>query len=87
VAVFVIPCTEVGGFVRANNLHYGGSGSDRPFPDVDVLIFAQELGWHSSDSLARWYYSDEVYEHTPILDDYQELMITGRTACTAYLFN
>lgn len=87
VAVFVIPCNEVGGFVRANNMQYGGSGSDRPFPDVDVLIFAQELGWHSSESLARWYYNTEVYEHTPVVDDYQELMITGRTACTAYLWN
>lgn len=86
-AVFVIPCTEVSGFVRANNLRYGGSGSDWPSPDVDVLLFAQDLGWHSSDRLAHWYYNNEVYGHTPVLDDYQELMITGRTACTAYLWN
>ena len=87
VATFVFPCTEVGGFVRENNLQYGGGGSDNPFPDVDVLLFAQELGWHFPDSLARWYYNTEVYDRTEIADDYQELMITGRTTCTAYLFN
>jgi len=86
-AVFVIPCSEVGGFVTENHLHYGGSGADRPFPDVDVLLFAQELGWHSSDRLARWYYNTQFDGHTAIEDDYQELMITGRTACTAYLWN
>lgn len=87
VATFTFPCAEVGGFVRENNLRYGGGGSDRPFPDVDVLLFAQELGWHSSDSLARWYYNNEVYRHTPVVDDYQEVMITGRAACTVYLWN
>jgi hypothetical protein len=86
-AVFVIPCTEVSGFVRENNLRYGGSGSDWPSPDVDVLLFAQALGWHSSDRLAHWYYNTEVYQDTEMVDDYQELMITGRTACTVYLWN
>jgi hypothetical protein len=86
-AVFVIPCTEVGGFVKENNLQYGGTGSDWPSQDVDVLLFAQELGWHSSDRLARWYYNTQVYEHTEVTDDYQELMITGRTVCTVYLWN
>jgi|ERR1700722_1637022 len=86
-AVFVIPCAEVDGFVRENNLRYGGSGSDWPSMDVDVLLFAQNLGWHSSDHLARWYYNSEVYEHVAQVADYQELMITGRTACTVYLWN
>jgi hypothetical protein len=52
-----------------------------------ALIFAQETGWHSPDSLAHWYYNAEVYDHTEMVDDDQELMITGSTACTAYLFN
>jgi hypothetical protein len=68
---FVIPRVEVGGFVKANNLHYAGGGSYWPSPDVDVLTFAQHLGWHSPDNLAHWYYNTGVYNHTEIVDDYQ----------------
>jgi hypothetical protein len=86
-AVFIIPCTEVDGFLKANNLQYSGSGPDWSSPDVDVQLFAQEAGWHPSDEPARWYYNTQSYQGTPIAGDYQELMITGRTACTAYLWN
>jgi hypothetical protein len=84
-AVFTFPCTEISGFVNASHLQYGGTGPwpDEPSQDDDVLLFAQAQGWHSTDRLARWYYR-AVPDAAP---EYEELMITGRTVCTAYLSN
>jgi len=89
-ATFAIPCTETGGFVKDSHLQYAGTGpllTASPSQDSDVGLFAQEQGWHSADPLARWYYSTQAYQGTPVTLDYLELMITGRTMCTVYLWN
>lgn len=87
-ATFSIPCTETSGFVKDSHLQYAGTG---PLPtasqDGDVRLFAQEQGWHSADPLARWYYNTQTYQGAPVTLDYLELMITGRTMCTVYLWN
>jgi hypothetical protein len=83
VAVFSFPCSEVGEFVKASNLQYGGTGPNWPVPDVDVLLFARAQGWHVADTLTRWYY--RAVPEAPAV--YEEVMITGRRACTAYLTN
>jgi hypothetical protein len=89
-ATFAIPCTETSGFVKDSHLQYAGTGpllTASPPQDVDVGEFAQEQGWHPADPLARWYYNTQTYQGTPVLLDYLELMITGRTVCTVYLWN
>lgn len=89
-ATFAIPCAEISGFVKDSHLQYAGTGpllTASPFQDVDVGLFAQEQGWHPADPLARWYYNTQTYQGTPVLLDYLELMITGRTMCTVYLWN
>ncbi len=89
-ATFAIPCAQISGFVNDSHLQYAGTGPEltaSPFQDVDVGLFAQEQGWHPADPLARWYYNTQTYQGTPVTLDYLELMITGRTICTVYLWN
>jgi hypothetical protein len=82
-AVFTFPCSEISGFVKASHLQYGGTA---PWPwgpnqDLDVSIFAQAQGWNPADRTTRWYYL--AIPETG--DQWEQLIITGRTACTAYL--
>ena len=89
-ATFAMPCAESSGFVKDSHLQYAGTGPEltaSPFQDVDVGLFAQEQGWHPADPQARWYYNTQTYQGTPVLYDYLELMITGRTMCRVYLWN
>lgn len=89
-ATFAIPCTETSRFIKDSRLQYAGTGpllTASPSQDSDVGLFAQEQGWHSADPLARWYYNTQTYQGTPVPLDYLELMITGRTMCTVYLWN
>jgi hypothetical protein len=89
-ATFTIPCTETSGLAKDSHLRYAGTGPEltaSPFQDVDVGLFAREQGWNPADPLARWYYNTQTYQGTPVLEDYLELMITGRTMCTVYLWN
>lgn len=89
-ATFAIPCTKTSRFVKDSHLQYAGTGpllTASPSQDSDVGLFAQEQGWDPADPLARWYYNTQPYQGTPVLLDYMELMITGRTMCTVYLWN
>jgi hypothetical protein len=89
-ATFAVPCAETSRFIKDSHLQYAGTGpmlTAAPSEDVDVGSFAQEQGWHSADPLARWYYDTQTYQGTPVPPDYLELMITGRTICTVYLWN
>ena len=89
-ATFAIPCTETSGFAEDSHLQYAGTGpyfTASPPQDIDVGLFAQEQGWHPADPMARWYYNTQTYQGTPVLLDYLELMITGSTMCTVYLWN
>jgi len=84
-AVFSFPCSEAAGFVTKSHLRYGGSGMYWPGPDVTLDLFAQAQGWHAATGMpSRWYYRAVPPKNSLI---YEQVLIVGRTVCTAYLIN
>jgi hypothetical protein len=79
-AVFTMACSGVGAFAKENALYRGGAGTDWPGADGDVLIFAQQHGWHQPDEMAQWF-------QRPRDGNQPEIMITGRSVCTVYLWD
>jgi hypothetical protein len=86
-AVFSFPCGQTAGFAKGSNPQYGSSGGGNwPRPDEDVFLFAQSQGWHATDPTARWYYNTQSYDGQPVALDWLEVLVTGRTICTAYVY-
>lgn len=78
-ATFGIPCTASSPFVESNDLNEVRTYQE--LTDIGVVTFAEGLGWHIADPLARWYQRQGSNKKANLY-----VMITEREAeCTVYL--